>query len=266
MSRQDSCPTSDRQVFSDNCRPAYSCWVVGRTRDQPGAALRVPPTQQRASEIPLRQVAAASSSGSSFAPPLFVHCFTGELPVLGKAFCDSRSELGSTRGATGAGITPGGLCDCPLSRLRAVFSVGSAVRAQGRVGGGVSAGLGEDVASVAEGVSPGPETEGCVLGEAAEAPASAHEGADMFVDGGRPDAVPGSDAVVDAGAGLPGALRNVLRHVRGHSVIVGPVVVGSERSGVDLGAPGAMPTDPRPGCGTFGPGPAGRKRTRRRCR
>src|SRR5690606_31561534 len=63
--------------------------------------------------------------------------------------------------------------------------------AQCRVGRRIRPGLGEDVAPVAEGVSPGAQVEGFELGESAEAPAGSHEGADVL--GGRcgVDVVPG---------------------------------------------------------------------------
>lgn len=44
----------------------------------------------------------------------------------------------------------------------------------------VDAGLGQDVAPVAQRVSPGPKPEGRVLGKPTEAPAGTHEGAAAF--------------------------------------------------------------------------------------
>lgn len=118
-----------------------------------------------------------------------------------------------------------------------VSHVVGAFGAECGVGGGVDAGFGEDVAPVAEGVSPVPEAEGRVLGEAAEAPAGPHEGADVPVDGCRLNVLPIGDGVVGASACLTRSLRDVLGHVRGHCVIVGSVAVRAQRPGVDLGTP-----------------------------
>lgn len=105
------------------------------------------------------------------------------------------------------------------------------------VSGRVGAGLGEDVAAIAEGVNPCAEVERFVLGEAAEVPAGTHESADVCADRCRVDGVAGGERVVESGAGFAGSLGDVLGDVRGHGVVIGAVAVDAQGPGVDLGAP-----------------------------
>lgn len=113
----------------------------------------------------------------------------------------------------------------------------SAFGTQRRVGGGVGTGFGEDVAPIAERVSPGPEAQGFVFREAAEAPAGAHEGADVCADGRPGDVGPGGERVIEAGAGFTGSFGDVLGDVRGYGVVIRAVAICVQWPGVDLVTP-----------------------------
>lgn len=167
--------------------------------------------------------------------PLNSPFLLGNLATDGEVLGDASGQQRSPGGVARTGVAPVPFGD----RVRhvGVAHVVSPFGAECCVRRRVGPGFGEDVAAVAERVGPGPEAEGLVLGEAAETPAGAHEGADVFAHGCRFDVAPGGERVVCAGACLARALRDVLGHVGGDRVVVGSVTIDVEWTGVDLCAP-----------------------------
>lgn len=91
------------------------------------------------------------------------------MAVYGDVFGDGEGNVRLAGGVSGADVTPGRLRD----RVGADYGLGIALAVFGplltqcAVRGGVAAGFGEDVAPVAEAVSPRPERELFQFGQAA---------------------------------------------------------------------------------------------------
>lgn len=179
---------------------------------------------------------AARVQGAHLSAPLpLLPRFKAEPPGLCKVIGDSGGDERSAWRVAGTDVPPVPLGDrvgqVAMTHVVSAFGAEHCVRRR------VDAGLGQDVAPVAQRVSPGPKPEGRVLGQPTEAPAGTHEGADVIVDGSRVDFGEGGERVVQAGACLARPLGDVLGHVCGNGVITEPTLISAQGPNVDLDTP-----------------------------